>query len=108
MVYLFDSRSSGEHRQDSNADSIDRLPYRLVEHHLLSTDTGGNADDIRTDTMGILAIAEMGKQLGEVADKVSDRAFLWSDALLRRILRAASFRHCALHTGGEPDGNYRQ
>lgn len=55
-------------------------------YHLLSTDTVGNADDIWTDTMGILATAEMGKQLGEVADKVSDRAFLWSHALLRRII----------------------
>lgn len=91
VVYLFDSRSSSEHRQDSNADSIDRLPYRLVEHHLLSTDTVGNADDIWTDTMGVLATAEMGKQLGEVADKVSDRAFLWSHALLRGLLRAIAF-----------------
>ena len=36
--------------------------------------------------MSVLAIAEMGKQLGEVADKVSDRAFLWSDAILRGII----------------------
>ena len=41
----------------------------------MSTDTVGNADDIWTDTMGVLAIAKMGKQLGKVADKVSDRAF---------------------------------
>ena len=86
MVYLIDGRSSREHRQDSNADSIDCVSYRLVEYHLLPTDTIGNADDIRTDTMGILAIAEMGKQLGEVADKVSDRAFLWSHAVLRGII----------------------
>lgn len=58
----------------------------LMEHHLLSTDTVGNADDIWTDTMGVLATAEMGKQLGEVADKVSDRAFLWSHALLCGII----------------------
>ena len=96
------------YRQDSNADSIDRLPYRLVEHHLLSTDTVGNADDIWTDTMGVLATAEMGKQLGEVADKVSDRAFLWSHALLRGLLRAIALRHRALHTGGEPDGYHCQ
>ena len=60
----------------------------LMEHHLLSTDTVGNADDIWTDTMGVLPLAEMGKQLGEVADKVSDRAFLWSDVVLRRFLFA--------------------
>ena len=90
MVYLADCRSRSEHRQDSNADSVDRLPHRLVEHHLLSADTVGNADDIRTDTMGVLTIAEMGKQLGEVADKVSDRAFLWSHALLRGIIRCVT------------------
>ena len=73
----------------------------------MSTDTVGNADDIWTDTMGVLATAEMGKQLGEVADKVSDRAFLWSHALLRGLLRAIALRHRALHTGGEPDGNHR-
>ena len=86
MVHVADGRSSREHRQDSDADSIDRVSYRLVEHHLLPTDTTGNADDIRTDTMGVLATAEVGKQLGKVADKVSDRAFLWSNALLRGII----------------------
>jgi hypothetical protein len=54
-------------------------------NHLLPANTIGNADDIRTDTMGVFALAEMGKQLGEVADKVSDGAFLWSHALLRRL-----------------------
>ena len=86
MVYLTDCRSRSEHRQDCDADSIDCIPHRVVEYHLLSADTVGNADDIWTDTMGILATAEMGKQLGEVADKVSDRAFLWSHALLRGII----------------------
>lgn len=41
-----------------------------------------------------------------MADKVSDGTFLWCDALLRRILCPASVRHCALHTGGKPDGNH--
>ena len=86
VVHLADGRSSREYRQDSDADSIDCIPNRLVEYHLLPADTIGNADDIRTDTMGVLTTAEMGKQLGEVADKVSDRAFLWSDALLRGII----------------------
>ena len=86
MVHLADSRSRSEHRQNRDADSIDRVPHRVVEYHLLPADTVGNADDIRSDTMGVLAIAEMGKQLGEVADKVSDRAFLWSHALLRGII----------------------
>ena len=85
MVHIADGRSRSEHRQDRDADSIDRIPHRVVEYHLLPADTIGNADDIRSDTMGVLATAEMGKQLGEVADKVSDRAFLWSDAILRRF-----------------------
>ena len=44
--------------------------------------------------------------LGKVADKVSDSTFLWCDALLRRVLCAVAFRHRALHTGREPDGNH--
>ena len=36
--------------------------------------------------MGILALAEMGKQLGKVAYTLSDRAFLWSNVVLRGII----------------------
>lgn len=60
----------------------------------------------RTDTMGFQPLAQMGRSLGQMADKVSDGTFLWCDALLRRILCPASVRHCALHTGGKPDGNH--
>ena len=53
---------------------------------LLSANPARNADDIRSDTVGVLAIAQVGRSLGKVADKVSDSAFLWCDALLRRII----------------------
>lgn len=54
-------------------------------HHLLPANPARNVDDFRADTMGFLAVAEMGRSLGEVADKVSDSAFLWGNALLRKI-----------------------
>lgn len=43
--------------------------------NLLSANPARNADDIRSDTVGILAIAQVGRSLGKVADKVSDSAF---------------------------------
>lgn len=73
---------------------------------LLPANPARNAHDFRTDTMGFLIVAQMGRSLGQMADKVSDGTFLWCDALLRRILCPASVRHCALHTGGKPDGNH--
>ena len=57
----------------------------MVGYNLLSADTLGYADHIRTDTMGIQSIAEMGRSMGEVAYTLSDRTFLWRDALLRRF-----------------------
>ena len=54
--------------------------------HILSANLAGYADDIRTDTVGILAVAQMGRCLGQMDDKVSDRAFLWGNALLRKFL----------------------
>lgn len=54
-------------------------------YDLLSANPARNADDIRSDTVGVLAIAQVGRSLGKVADKVSDSAFLWCDALLRKI-----------------------
>ena len=75
---------------------------------LLSANPARNADDIRSDTVGVLAIAQVGRSLGKVADKVSDSAFLWCDALLRRVLCAVAFRHRALHTGREPDSHHSQ
>ena len=40
--------------------------------------------------MGVLAVAQMGRCLGEVADTLSDGAFLRGDALLRGLLCAAA------------------
>lgn len=58
----------------------------LMGDHLLPTDTPWYADDIRTDTMGVLTITEMGRGLGKMADTLSHGAFLWSNAILRRII----------------------
>ena len=55
---------------------------------LLPTNPVGNADDFRTDTVGVQYPAEMGRCLGEVADTLSDGAFLRGDALLRKFLPA--------------------
>lgn len=57
----------------------------LMGYHLLPTNPIGNADDFRTDTVGVQHPAKMGRCLGEVADTLSDGAFLRSDALLRKI-----------------------
>ena len=75
-------------------------------YDLLPTNPVGNADDFRADTVGVQHPAKMGRCLGEVADTLSDGAFLRGDALLRGLLRAAAVRHRAVHTGGEPDGNH--
>ena len=56
--------------------------------HILSANLAGYADDIRTDTVGILAVAQMGRCLGQMDDKVSDGAFLWRDVILRKFLLA--------------------
>lgn len=53
---------------------------------LLPANPARNAHDFRTDTMGIQPLAQMGRSLGQMADKVSDGTFLWCDALLRRII----------------------
>lgn len=44
-------------------------------YDLLPTNPVGNADDFRTDTVGVQHPAEMGRCLGEVADTLSDGAF---------------------------------
>ena len=74
-------------------------------NHILPANPARYADDFRTDTMGILVIAEMGRCMGKVDDTLFDGAFLRSHALLRWFLRAATVRHRAVHTGGEPDGD---
>jgi len=55
-------------------------------YDLLPANPARNAHDFRTDTMGFQPFAQMGRSLGEMADKVSDCTFLWCDALLRRII----------------------
>lgn len=74
--------------------------------HLLPANPTGHVNNIRTYTMGVLAVAQMGRCMGEVAYKVSDSTFLWCNALLRRLLCATVIRHCTVHTGRKPDGNH--
>lgn len=57
----------------------------LMGNDLLPANPARNAHDIRADTMGILAASQVGRRMGEMADKVSDGTFLWCDALLRRL-----------------------
>lgn len=57
----------------------------LMGHDLLSADIARNADDLRSDTVGLLTVTQMGRCMGEVDHKVSYCAFLWSHALLRRL-----------------------
>lgn len=57
----------------------------LMGHHLLPANPARNVDDFRADTMGFLAVAEMGRSLGEVDYTLPDGAFLRGNALLRNI-----------------------
>lgn len=52
---------------------------------ILPADPARYADYLRPDTVGFQPPAEMGRRMGEVANKVSDGAFLWSDVVLRKI-----------------------
>ena len=60
----------------------------MVGDHLLSANITWNADDIRPDTMGFLAVAQMGRGLGQMDDKVLNGTFLWGDVVLRGLLCA--------------------
>lgn len=75
---------------------------------LLPTDPAWYAYHFWTDPVGVLTIAKMGGSLGKMAHTLSDRTLLWSYAILRGLLCIVAFRHCALHTGGEPDRNHCQ
>ena len=86
----------------------DRLPGRLVEHHLLPADPPRDADDLRAYPVGLLPPPEMGGRLGEVADTLPDGAFLRGDAVLRGLLRAPVVRHRPDDPGGEPHGHHGQ
>lgn len=57
----------------------------LMGYYLLSANPAWYADHFRPDTVGFQPASEMGRRVGEVADKVSDSAFLWGNALLRNI-----------------------
>ena len=60
-------------------------------YHLLSADPFMYVDDIWAYPMGFLAIAEMGRSLGEVAYTLSHRPFLRSLPILRGVLRPVAF-----------------
>lgn len=54
--------------------------------HLLPANPVGDADHLRTDTVGIQSSAQMGRCLGKVAHTLSDRTLLRSYAVLRGII----------------------
>ena len=54
-------------------------------YDLLPANPARNAHDFRTDTMGFQPAAQVGRRVGEVADPLSDRAFLWCYVVLRNI-----------------------
>ena len=56
LVYLTYGRSGCRPRQDHHAHCLNRVPYRLVGNDLLSADTLGYVDNLRTDTVGIQSI----------------------------------------------------
>lgn len=58
----------------------------LMGYDILPADPARYADYLRPDTVGFQPPAEMGRRMGEVANKVSDGAFLWSDVVLRGII----------------------
>lgn len=55
-------------------------------NYLLPANPVGNADHLRTDTVGIQSSAQMGRRLGKVAHTLSDRTLLRSYAILRGII----------------------
>lgn len=61
----------------------------LMGNHLLPANPVGDADHLRTDTVGIQSSAQMGRCLGKVAHTLSDRTLLRSYAVLRWILCTA-------------------
>ena len=72
---------------------------------LLPANPFGNAHRFRASAMGFQPVTQVGRCVGEVADPLSDRAFLRSHVVLRGFLCAAALRHRALHTGRKPDGD---
>lgn len=58
----------------------------LMGDHLLPANPAGDADSVWTDTVGFQSAAQVGRRMGEMADKVSYRTFLRRHALLRGII----------------------
>ena len=54
-------------------------------YDILPADIAGYADNLRTNPVGFLDVAKMGKLVGKMDNPISDRTLLWSDALLRNI-----------------------
>ena len=57
----------------------------LMGNHILPANPARNAHHLRPDTMGFQPVAKVGRSLGEVADTLPDRAFLWGLLVLRNI-----------------------
>lgn len=57
----------------------------MVGDDILPADIARHAHDIWSDTMGILVAAQVGRRMGEMADTLSDGAFLRSHAILCNI-----------------------
>lgn len=76
----------------------------LMGNHILPADSVGYAHDFRSNPMGFLAAAEMGRGMGQMAYTLSHSAFLWGDAVFCGILCIAPFRHSFVHSGREPIG----
>lgn len=52
---------------------------------LLPANSFGNAHRFRASAMGFQPVAQVGRRVGEVADPLSDSAFLWCHVILRNI-----------------------
>lgn len=55
-------------------------------YDLLPANSFGNAHHFRASAMGFQPAAQVGRRMGEVADPLSDGAFLRSHAVLRGII----------------------
>lgn len=60
----------------------------LMGDDLLPANPFGNAHRFRASAMGFQPVTQVGRCVGEVADPLSDRAFLRSHVVLRKFLLA--------------------
>ena len=63
----------------------------LMGHDLLPANSFGNAHHFRASAMGFQPAAQVGRRVGEVADPLSDGAFLRSHAVLRRFRKSCNY-----------------